>query len=143
MQNEQVYTEKQIANAKKAYTAFMQYRTVESFSPETMGWAYAEQQCDYHNKIVAQVAAGNKEVEREWKMFFLREEVKADRKAAESAAKKAANKEASADILAPVKAAKKMGEFGKWLNTAGNPFRKEHFSKKYTAESVAAFMNTL
>ena len=73
----------------------------------------------------------------------MREEVKADQKAAERKAKLNANKEASADILAPIKKMKKIGEFGKWLNTSGNKFRKEHFSKKYTQESVNAFLSTL
>jgi len=66
---------------------------------------------------------------------------KSDQKAAESKAKLAANKEASSDVLAPIKAAKKIGEFGKWLNTSGNPFRKQHFSKKYTQEAVNSFLS--
>ncbi len=37
--------------------------------------------------------------------------------------------------------AKRLVEFGKWLNQSGNPFRKEHFSKKYTNESVTAFFS--
>lgn len=135
------YTESQITRAKAAYNAMMVYRTVESYQPEFIGQAAAEQRCEYHNRIVAEILGGNKETAREWKTFFLREEVKADQKASESKAKMAANKEASADILAPIKAAKRLGEFGKWLNTAGNPFRKEHFSKKYTQESVNAFLS--
>ena len=137
------YTQQQIDNAKKAYNNMLVIRTVESYDPQNIGWAAAEQRCEHHNNMVNQILGGNKEVEREWKMFFLNEEVKKDRKAAESAAKLSANKAASADILAPVKAARKMGEFGKWLNTAGNQFRKEHFSKKYTQESVNAFMASL
>lgn len=134
------YTAEQIENAKRNYNSFLVIRTVESFDPKYVGWNTAEQRCDYHNRIVSQIKSGNKELEKEWKMFFLNEQVKSDRKIAESKAKLNANKEASADILAPVKSAKKIGEYGKWLNTAGNPFRKEHFSKKYTQESVSAFM---
>lgn len=137
------YTEKQIENAKKAYNQMLVLRTVESYEPEYIGWAAAEQRCEYHNRIVSQILSGNKELEKEWKLFFLKEEVKADRKDAESKAKLVANKEASADILAPVREMKKIGEFGKWLNTSGNQFRKEHFSKKYTQESVNAFLSTL
>lgn len=137
------HTAKQIENAKKAYNQMLALRTVESYEPEFIGWAAAEQRCEYHNRIVSEIKAGNKELEREWKLFFLKEEVKADQKANESKAKLAANKEASADILAPIKDAKKLGEFGKWLNTSGNQFRKEHFSKKYTQESVNAFLLTL
>jgi len=138
-----IYTEKQIENAKKAYNQMLVLRTVESYEPEHIGWAAAEQRCEYHNRIVREIKGGNKDVEKEWKLFFLNQEVKADQKADESKAKLAANKEASADILAPIKAAKKIGEFGKWLNTSGNQFRKEHFSKKYTKESVNAFLSTL
>ena len=58
-------------------------------------------------------------------------------------AKLQANKEASADVLEPIKKMKKIGEFGKWLNNASNPFRKQHFSKKYTNEAIEAFINSL
>jgi len=135
------YTSIQIENAKRAYNAMLVERTVESYEPQYIGWAAAEQRCEYHNRIVAEIKAGNKELEKEWKLFFLNEEVKADQKAAESKAKLAANKEASADILAPIKEAKRIVEFGKWLNTAGNPFRKQHFSKKYTQEAVNLFLS--
>lgn len=137
------YTEKQIEIAKARYNAFMVYRTVEYFEPEHIGWAAAEQLEKHHNNIVREIQNGNKELEKEWKMFYLREVVREERKLAESKAKLQANKEASADILAPIKSMKKLGEFGKWLNTAGNKFRKEHFSKKYTQESVNAFLATL
>ncbi len=137
------YTAKQIENAKANYTNFLQFRTVESYEPQYIGVVAAEQRCEYHNNIVTSIFSGNKELEKEWKLFFLSEEVKADQKAAESKAKLAANKEASADILVPIKSMKKLGEFGSWLNTAGNKFRKEHFSKKYTQESVNAFLQTL
>ena len=135
------YTAKQIENAKRNYNAMLVIRTVESYEPQYIGWNAAEQRCEFHNNIVNEILNGNVELEKKWKLFFLNEEVKADQKAAESKAKLNANKEASADILAPIKAAKKIGEFGKWLNTAGNPFRKEHFSKKYTQESVNAFLS--
>jgi hypothetical protein len=134
------YTAKQIENAKKRYSAMLVLTTVESYEPQYIGYAAAEQRCENHNRIVRGIFAGDKALEREWKLFFLNDEVKSDRKEDESKAKLLANKEASADILAPIKAAKRIGEFGKWLNTSGNPFRKEHFSKKYTQESVNAFL---
>lgn len=137
------YSEKQIENAKRNYNTFLQYTTVEAQNPELVGYNTAEQRCEYHNNLVSAIRNGNKELEKEWKLFFLNEEVKKDKKEAESKAKLAANKEASADILAPIKEMKKLGEFGKWLNTSGNQFRKEHFSKKYTQESVNAFLSTL
>ena len=137
------YTSKQIENAKKNYNAMLHFRTIESYSPEFIGWNTAEQRCEFHNNIVREIKSGNKEVEREWKLFFLKEEVKADQKAAGSAAKKASNLSASADILAPIKAAKKITAFGQWLNTTGNPFRSQHFSKKYTKEAVTTFLQTI
>lgn len=135
------YTTTQIENAKANYTNFLKVRTVESYEPQYIGWAAAEQRSEFHNKIVSEIKAGNKELEKEWKLFFLNEEVKSDRKAAESKAKLEANKAASSDILAPIKDAKKLGEFGKWLNTSGNKYRNQHFSKKYTIEAVNAFLS--
>lgn len=135
------YTQTQIENAKANYTNFLKVRTVESYEPQYIGWSAAEQRCEFHNNIVNGILAGNKELEKEWKLFFLNEQVKSDRKAAESKAKLEANKAASSDILAPIKAAKKLGEFGKWLNTSGNQYRTQHFSKKYTIEAVNAFLS--
>ena len=137
------YTKKQIENAKANYNAMLAIRTVESYEPQYIGWNTAEQRCEFHNNIVTSILSGNKELEKEWKLFFLNEEVKYDKKAEASKAKLTANKEASSDILAPIKYAKKLVEFGKWLNTAGNQFRKEHFSKKYTQASVNAFIQTI
>ena len=137
------YTVKQIENAKRKYNAMLKIQTLADYDVEHIGRNAAEQRMDYHNRIVSEILSGNKELEKEWKLFFLKEEVKADQKAAKSKAKINANKEASADILAPIKEMKKIGEFGKWLNTPGNKFRKEHFSKKYTQESVNAFLATL
>jgi len=135
------YTAKQIENAKRNYNAMMRIQTLADYDVENIGRNTAEQRMDYHNRIITDIRNGNKELEREWKLFFLKEEVKADKKLSESKAKLAANKEASADILAPIKEAKRIIEFGKWLNTAGNPFRKQHFNKKYTQESVNAFLS--
>lgn len=137
------YTAKQIENAKRNYNAMMRIHTLADYDVEIIGRNTAEQRMDYHNKIVTDIRNGNKELEREWKLFFLKEEVKADQKEAASKAKLAANKEASADILAPIKEMRKLGELGKWLNTSGNPFRKQHFNKKYTVEAVNAFLATL
>jgi hypothetical protein len=135
------YSKKQIENAKKSYYSFLKYTTaseINSSNPHE-----DERQAEAHNNRVDEILNGNKELEKEWKLFFLKEEVKADQKAAESKAKLAANKQASADILAPIKEMKKLGEFGKWLNTSGNKFRKQHFNKKYTVEAVNAFLQTL
>lgn len=137
------YTAKQIENAKRNYNAMLRIQTLADYDVENIGRNTAEQRMDYHNRIVTDIRNGNKELEKEWKFFFLKEEVKADQKEAASKAKLAANKEASADILAPIKEMRKLGDFGKWLNTAGNPFRKQHFNKKYTIEAVNEFLATL
>lgn len=136
-----IYTAKQIENAKKAYNDMLTYRTVESYGPEYIGTTEAERRCEFHNNIVSQILSGNEEVAKEWKLFYLTLEVKADQKAAESKAKIDANKAASEDILAPIKSARRIVEFGKWLNTNGNKFRSQHFSKKYTIEAVNAFLS--
>ena len=137
------YTAKQIENAKRNYNEMMRLHTLSDYNVEIIGINTAEQRMEYHNKIVTAIRNGDKALEREWKLFFLEEEVKADQKRAESKAKLAANKAASADILEPIKKMRKMGEFGKWLNTPGNPFRKQHFNKKYTIEAVNTFLQTL
>lgn len=137
------YTAKQIENAKRNYISMLRIHTLADYDVEIIGRNTAEQRMDYHNRIVNDIRNGNKELEREWKLFFLKEEVKADQKEAASKAKLAANKEASADILAPIKELRKLGDFGKWLNTAGNPFRKQHFNKKYTVDAVNEFLQTI
>lgn len=137
------YTDTQIENAKAQYNSFLQITTVATQNPEIVGRNTAEQRAEYHNSIVNGIRNGNKELEREWKMFFLTEEVKKDQKNEDRKAKLTANKEASADILAPIKSIRKLGEFGKWLNTSGNKYRKQHFNKKYTVESVNEFLETI
>ncbi len=136
------YTDTQIEIAKRNYNNFNQYTTVEAQQPNLIGYAAAEQRCSFHNEIVNEIRKGNKEVIREWKQFFLNEAVKADQKRNSSKEKKAANKAASSDILKQVKeAGKNLGDYYSWLNTKGNPYRKEHFSKKYTQESVNEFLS--
>ena len=137
------YTAKQIENAKRAYNSFLQYTTAKEDANYVVNPFEAERRAEYHNNIVSKIKAGDKELEKEWKMFFLNEVVKSEAKEAASKAKIQANKTASADILAPVKDLRKLCEFGKWLNTAGNPYRKQHFNKKYTVEAVNDFLATL
>lgn len=137
-----IYTAKQIENAKRKYNQMLTIETLADYDVDVIGLNEAKQRMEYHNSIVNSILSGNKDLEIKWKTFFLNKEVKADKKTAESKAKLAENKEASADILAPIKDLKKLGDFGKWLNTAGNKFRKEHFSKNYTQASVDAFLAT-
>ena len=136
------YTETQIETAKRNYTNFVRYTTVSEQQPELVGYNTAEQRASYHNNIVDQIRSGNKEVIAEWKQFFLIQAVKSEQKREESKSKKAANKAASSDVLKQVKeAGKNLGDYYSWLNTKGNPYRKEHFSKKYTQESVNEFLS--
>ena len=135
------YSANQIKFAKRAYNNFLQIETPEQQNTESK--IEAENRADFHNNIVNSILDGNKKLENEWKLFFLNEEVKADQKADASKVKKAANKAASADILSPIKKIRKLGAFGKWLNVAGNEYRKQHFNKKYTADAVDAFLKTL
>ena len=137
------YTAKQIENAKRNYNAMMRLHTLADYNVEIIGMDTAVHRMEFHNRIITTIRNGDKELEREWKLFFLKEAVKADLKRAASKAKLAANKAASADILEPIKKMRKLGEFGKWLNTPGNPFRKQHFNKKYTAEAVNTFLQIL
>jgi len=137
------YTAKEIENAKRNYRARMRLHTLADYNVEVIGMDTAVQMMEYHNRIVTDIRNGDKELEREWKLFYLSEAVKAEQKRAASKAKLAANKAASADILEPIKKMRKLGEFGKWLNTPGNPFRKQHFNKKYTVEAVNEFLKTL
>ena len=137
------YTAKQIENAKRAYNAMMKFETVSDYDVETIGMNEAETRVEYHNNIVSEILNGNKETEKEWKVFFCNEEAKKDQKANARKAKLNANKAESADILAPIKEMKKLGALGKWLNTSSNPYRKQHFNKYYTIEAVNAFLETL
>ena len=137
------YTQSQIERAKKAYKAFLQFTTVENENPEIIGTVEAERRAEFHNNIINEIRNGNKEIEKEWKVFFCNEEAKIDLKEAQSKAKLQANKAASANVLQSIKEMRKLGEFGKWLNTPGNPYRKQNFNKKYTEEAVNAFLNTL
>lgn len=67
---------------------------------------------------------------------------KATQKINESKSKLSANKSGSQNILDSIKASgRKLGDYYKWLNTSGNPFRKEKFNKKYTIASANAFLN--
>lgn len=53
------------------------------------------------------------------------------------------NKSASQPYLDMIKQnKKKLGDYYKWLNNRDNKYRKEYFSKKYSLDSVKAFLNT-
>lgn len=134
------YTTTQIENAKVNYTTFLKVETIADYDVATIGMNTAEQRSEFHNKIVNGILAGNKELEKEWKTFFLNEQVKSDRKATESKAKLDANKSASADILAPIKAAKKLGEYYIFVKSTKR-FASEFFSKRFSHASVNAFLS--
>lgn len=135
-----MYTQSQIANAQCNYNRFMTNRTLADYDVETIGRHEAERRMNDHNTLIAKIASGDVELEREWKKFFLHEEVKRDAKAAQSKSKMAANKDASADVLARVKGAgKKLGDYYAFVK-ANKIFAREFFSKKFTDASVDAFL---
>jgi hypothetical protein len=137
------YTDRQIRDAKVNYNSMLVFKTLSNYDVETIGRNTAEQRMKFDNDLVSEIKNGNKDLEREWKLFFLRQEVLADQKQNEKKEKLAKNKAASADVLSEVKRLRKLGDFGKWLNTSGNSFRKQHFNKKYTQEAVNGFLQTL
>ena len=73
------YTAKQIENAKRNYNAMMRLHTLADYNVEIIGINTAEQRMEYHNRIVTAIRNGDKQLEREWKLFFLEEEVKKDK----------------------------------------------------------------
>ena len=134
------YSEKQIENAKKAYNDFLKYRSVESFEPQYIGYAAAEQRAAYHNKLVKDILSGNKDLEKEWKLFFLKQEVKADQKALEIKSKLAGNKAATQSVLDLVKSnGFKLADYYAFLKK-NKKYAKEFYSKKFSAESAKEFM---
>ena len=69
------YTEKQIENAKRNYNAWLKFHTLATYDVEIIGRNTAEQRMKFHNLIVSEILAGNKDLEKKWKLFFLKEEV--------------------------------------------------------------------
>ena len=82
------YTTNQISRAKTAYNRFMQIETLSNYDVKTIGVNEAENRLQFHNNIVSSINEGDKGLEREWKLFFLTEEVKADQKKNDSKDKK-------------------------------------------------------
>lgn len=135
------YTEKQIENAKKEYSNFLKTHTLSDYDVSVIGKNTAEQRMDYHNRIVSEILAGNKELEKEWKLFFLKEEVRADQKITETKAKLSANKAATQPVLDFVKSnGHKLADYYEFLKK-NKKYAREFYSKKYTSESASAFLN--
>lgn len=135
-----MYTQQQIDNARRSYNSFMIKRNLADYDVDTIGYNEAVTRMDDHNNLVDAIAAGNIDLERKWKTFFLHEEVKRDQKLAASKTKLAANKEASSDVLSQVKAAgKKLGDYYSFVKS-NKQFAREFFSKKFTQQSVSAFL---
>lgn len=137
------YTEQQIENAKRNYLNFAKTRFLSDYQPHHIGYSAAEQRCEAHNRLIREIKAGNKEVIREQKLFFLNQEVKNERELEARKAKLKANKEASNEVLQPLRELKKVVAFKTWLNTKGNAYRSQAFSNKFTAEAVDAYIATL
>ena len=137
------YTATQIENAKKAYNAFLKIETLADHDVENIGWIVASQRMEFHNKIVSRILSGDIELEREYKTFFLNEEVKREQKYTEIKAKLNANKEASAYLLTEIKkAGRKLGDYYIFLKS-NKKYKREFFSKKYTQESVNEFLSKI
>ena len=59
------YTAKQIESAKRNYNAMLKMQTLADYDVKNIGRNTAEQRMDYHNRIVSEILAGNKELEKE------------------------------------------------------------------------------
>ena len=68
-----------------------------------------------------------------------RDRIEAEQEAARKAAKMAANKQASEEVLAPIRAARKLGAFEAWIKKS--QYKKEFWSGKITQASVNAFLS--
>jgi hypothetical protein len=135
------FTPDQIERAKKAYNAFLHYRSISDYNIDCIGIQEAKRRVEFANNEISEILNGNKELERKWKMFFLNEELKKDRKIAENKAKLAANKEATQSVLDYVKSnGYKLADYYQFLKS-NKKFAKEFYSKKYTMGSANEFMN--
>jgi hypothetical protein len=135
------FTLDQIERAERAYKAFLHFRSVSDYNIECIGIQEAERRVNFANNEISEILNGNKDIERKWKMFFLNEELKKDRKIAENKAKLAANKEATQSILDLVKSnGYKLADYYQFLKTT-KKYAKEFYSKKFTMESANEFMN--
>lgn len=102
------YTESQIKKAKSNYESFLNYESLRDYDVDTIGRNEATNRMEYHNRIVSQILGGNKELEREWKLWFLNQEVKKDRKSAERKTKKQKNNISAEELRANCLAIKKI-----------------------------------
>jgi hypothetical protein len=135
------FTPDQIERAEKAYRAFLHYVKVSDYDIEDMSINEINVIVDHANNEISEILNGNKELERKWKMFFLNEELRKDRKIAENKAKLAANKEATQSVLDLVKSnGYKLADYYQFLKTT-KKYAKEFYSKKFTMESANEFMN--
>lgn len=135
------YSEKQIEAAKKAYNNFLRFETAEKQSCFELNPFEAERRAEFHNNTVERIKNGNVELEREWKLFFLNEQAKADQKANEIKQKLANNKDASSDLLAQVKkSGKKLADYYSFVKS-NKQFAKEFYSKSFSQKSVDAFLS--
>ena len=125
------YTDKQIATAKANYAAFLQEKTLSDFNVSIIGKNQAEQRCDAHNSIVCKIKAGDKELEREWKLFFLTEAAKV---------KKAKKKVSEGEDIVK-KSGIARNDYMKWCYYNG--FKSEVSAHNYTATSANLFLSQI
>lgn len=136
------YTTSQIEKAKQKYNAYMRFKKLSDYNLEDITIHEATIRMEAHNKIVAKIMNGDRALEKEVKESFLREIALYEQQQRESEEKKKSNLEKSKDILEPITSIRKMTAFNKWLNTYGNPYRSQCFSKKYTQDAVNSFLST-
>jgi hypothetical protein len=137
------YTEKEIATAKANYTAWLKFRTVESYDIHIIGSNAAHWRCDAHNAAVRAILNGDKAVEREWKLSFLELAVKQTMAAGYRKSKR--ERKAAKDAKNPYKQLTddQKTAYLFWLKDENCKYHRESISRVYTGRSVAAFLESI
>lgn len=135
------YTDNQIKRAKASYNAFLKLKSLKDYDLELTSKNVAEQEIQYHNDLVNGINAGDKVLEREWKLFYLKQAVLQDQKLNEQKSKLSANKEASKDVLAYIKGEGLLLKDYYAFLKSNKKYAREFYSKKFTMESANLFIN--
>lgn len=135
------YTDNQIKRAQINYNAFLKLKSLKDYDLELTSKNVAEQEIQYHNDLVNRINTGDKTLEREWKLFYLKQAVLQDQKLNEQKDKLSANKEASKDVLATIKGAGLLLKDYYAFIKSNKKYAREFYSKKFTQESANLFIN--
>lgn len=135
------YTDNQIKRAQINYNAYLVLKSLKDYDLELTSKNVAEQEIQHHNNIVSRIKAGDKSLEREWKLFFLNKAVLEDQKINEQKNKLSANKDASKDVLATIKSAGLLLKDYYAFLKSNKKYAREFYSKKFTQESANLFIN--